>query len=177
MNNELQTMNKVRPGFTLTELTVTSAIAVIIILAVGIALAGTMRGWQTTYDRVYSDVTTESYAARRAFDATIRKACRQRVSIDSSGEWVEVYFFADYQSSYADRYAIFKVSGEQLLREEGSADATGKKTGVLNTITVCSNVQSCIFKSYGRSVQMILTLDNGQGQKSTIVTSAVLHNP
>ena len=175
MNNELQTMNKVRPGFTLTELTVTSAIAVIIILAVGIALAGTMRGWQTTYDRVYSDVTTESYAARRAFDATIRKACRYRVSIDSSGE-LTVYFFADYPSTYADRYARFYVTGEQLLREEGSADATGKKTGVLNTTTVASNVQSCVFKSYGRSVQMILTLNNGT-QSATVVTSAVLHNP
>ena len=184
MNNELQTMNKVRRGFTLIELMVTSVMAVIIILAVGIALAGNIRGWQTTYDRVYSDVVTDSYAARRAFDATIRKACRYRVSIGDSGKELTVYFFADDSSTYPDRYAWFHVAvaDGRLLREEGSVDAAGNKTGVvLSTMTVASNVKpgGCVFKWHGdRAIQMILTLvNNEQGQKSTIVTSAVLHNP
>lgn len=166
----------IRRGFTLTELTVTSVIAVIIILAVGIALAGTMRGWQTTYDRVHSSVTRDSYAAKRAFDAVIRKSCRQNFLLGEGGEWLEVYYYASYSSPFADRYARFFVDNGVLKLEEGIRDTAGNKQSVISTVTVCSDVHSCVFKSYGRSIQMMLSLDSGT-QRATVVSSAVLHNP
>ena len=45
---------------------------------------------------------------------------------------------------------------------------------VLNTL--CNNVSDCIFTSSGRSIQMILTLDD-QTHTLTTTSSAFMHNP
>jgi hypothetical protein len=153
---------------------VTTLIGLIVILAVGIALAGSIQGWQTSYDRVYSSVNTDSYTAKRAFDAVIRKSCRQRYLLDPSGQWLEVYYYASGTSTSADRYARFKLEGDKLMLYLGPEP--------LSTVTICSNVTGCNFKVDGRSVQMLLKLDSGTQtgqprQTATVVTSAVLHNP
>ena len=167
----------VRRGLTLTELMVTTIIGLIVILAVGIALAGNIQGWQTTYGRVYSSVNTDSYTVKRAFDAVIRKSCRQKFLLGEGGESLEVYYPSPTcpTSLSADRYARFYLEGRELKLNHGSIDASGNKTES-GTAIVCSNVESCNFKVDGRSVQMLLTLDSGT-QTATIVTSAVLHNP
>jgi len=158
-------------GLTLIELMVASAIAVIVVFGIAIVLADSHRGWQAMYNRIYSDVTTDSHVARRMFDAVIRKSSSQGFVLDAGGASVETYYYSDPNVSAVDRYAKFFVTGDQLYFEYGQLDP--KET--LGLETVCSNVASCVFRGSGRSLQMFLTLDNGS-QRMTTVTSAVMHN-
>jgi hypothetical protein len=129
---------------------------------------------------VYSSVNTDSYAVKRAFDAVIRKSCRQGVSLDPAGKWVEVCYYspsAPSTSNRPDRYTRFYLEDRELKLKHGSLDASGNKTES-GTAILCSNVDNCNFKVDVNSVQMLLTLnDDKLGQTATIVTSAVLHNP
>ena len=66
---------------------------------------------------------------------------------------------------------LFYTANGNLNVEYGQLDP--KET--LSTETVCGNVSGCMFKQLGRSIQMILKLDNGT-QTNTVVSSAVTHN-
>jgi len=158
-------------GFTLIELIIATAIMVIVVLAVGIALVDGQRGWSIQYDRIYSDVVTDGYVARRKFDAVMRTASRDKFLLDDAGSWVEVYYYANDYSTVVDRYARFYVANGNLNVEYGQLNPKVTQT----VETVCGNVSGCTFKQAGRSAQMILTLDNGE-QNSTVVSSAVTHN-
>ncbi len=158
-------------GFTLIELMIAIAIMVIVVLAIGVALVDGQRGWNYMYDRIYSDVVTDGYVARRKFDAVMRKASRDKFLLDPAGGWVEVYYYANDASTVVDRYARFYASGGKLNVEYGQLDP--KATDTIET--VCGNVSSCTFKQLGRSIQMILKLDNST-QKNTLITSAVTNN-
>ncbi len=158
-------------GFTLIELMIAIAIMVIVVLAIGVALVDGQRGWNYMYDRIYSDVVTDGYVARRKFDAVMRKASRDKFLLDPAGGWVEVYYYANDASTVVDRYARFYASGGKLNVEYGQLDP--KATDTIET--VCGNVSSCTFKQFGRSIQMILKLDNST-QKNTLITSAVTNN-
>jgi len=158
-------------GFTLIELLTAIAIMVIVILAIGVALVDGQRGWNYMYNRIHSDVVTDGYVARRKFDAVLRKASRDKFLLDPAGGWVEVYYYANDASTVVDRYARFYVSGGKLNVEYGQLNP--KATDSIET--VCGNVSSCRFVQLGRSVQMILKLDNGT-QKNTLITSAVTNN-
>ena len=159
-------------GFTIIELIIAMAIIVIVVLAIGIALVDGQRGWSILYNRIYSDVVTDGYVARKKFDVVIRRASGERFSLDNAGSsWVEVYYYASGSSPIVDRYARFYVAGGNLYVEYGQLSP---KT-TLSVETVCGNVSSCVFKQAGKSVQMILKLDDGE-QDNTIVCSAVLHN-
>ena len=180
MNNERGAMNKksklkVRPGFTLTELAVTMVITIVVMLAIGITLAGSVRGWQTAYGRAFSDVAMESYSARRAFDSIIRKACRQVLPNPfppEGSDWVEVHYYSTYLSGFPDRYARFYLEDGKLKLDYGIIGAPR-----LGTTIVCSSVDSCVFNNGpGRSIEMLVKLNNGT-QSATIVSSAVMHNP
>ncbi len=167
------TKNKltVQPGFTIVELMIAMIFAAILISGIGIILADSQRGWQTMYNRIYSDVVTDSYVARKQFDAVMRKASRENFLLDSAGNWIEVYYYADSGSTVIDRYARFFEANGDLNVEYGKLNP--RET--LSIQTVCSNVSSCVFKAAGRSAQMILTLDNGS-QTATVASSAVMHN-
>jgi prepilin-type N-terminal cleavage/methylation domain-containing protein len=158
-------------GFTLTELIIAMAIMLIVVLAIGMALVDGQRGWRIQYDRIYSDVITDGYVARRKFDTVMRTASRDRFLLDDAGSWVEVYYYANDDSAVVDRYARFYVANGNLNVEYGQLDP--KET--LSVETVCGDVSSCTFEQLGRSIQMILTLDNGT-QTNTIISSAVTHN-
>jgi prepilin-type N-terminal cleavage/methylation domain-containing protein len=160
-------------GFTLIELLTAVAIMVIVILAIGMALVDGQRGWNYMYNRIYSDVVTDGYIARKKFDAVMRKASREKFLIDPAGGWVEVYYYASDASTVVDRYARFYYAsdGNKLNVEYGKLDP--KATDSIET--VCGNVSSCTFVQLGRSIQMILKLDNGT-QKNTLITSAVTNN-
>lgn len=158
-------------GFTLIELMIAIAIMVIVVLAIGIALVDGQRGWNYMYDRIYSDVVTDGYVARRKFDAVLRKASRDKFLLDPAGGWVEVYYYANDASTVVDRYARFYASGGKLNVEYGLYP--NKET--LSVETVCGNVSGCTFVQLGRSIQMILKLDNGT-QTNTVITSAVTNN-
>ena len=160
-------------GFTLIELLTAIAIMFIVILAIGVALVDGQRGWNYMYNRIHSDVVTDGYVARRKFDAVLRKASRDKFLLDPAGGWVEVYYYANDASTVVDRYARFYYAsdGNKLNVEYGLYP--NKET--LSVETVCGNVSSCTFEQLGRSVQMILKLDNGT-QKNTLITSAVTNN-
>ena len=158
-------------GFTLIELMIAMAVTIIVVLAIGIALVDGQRGWNIQYDRIYSDVVTDGYVARRKFDAVMRTASRDKLLFDDAGSWVEVYYYADDTSTVVDRYARFYAANGQLSIEHGSL----AHREILTTSIICGNVQGCVFKAAGRSAQMILTLDNGS-QTANVVSSAVMHN-
>ena len=171
---------RLRCGFTLTELMVTMLIALIVVLAVGTVIADGVRGWQKTYEQVYTGVRDNSFIARKTFDRVIRNATRHMYSIADDGSWVEVYYHSVSSAPIVDRYARFKVNRRALILERGTftpGDAGSKSP--LTYQKICPNVESCIFKAdtlnSGRSIQMILSLDNG-AQDLVVVTSAVMHN-
>ncbi len=158
-------------GFTLVELIIAMTITLIVVLAIGLALVDGQRGWNIQYDRIYSDVITDGYVARRKFDAVMRTASRENFLLDDAGSWVEVYYYANDDSAVVDRYARFYTADGNLNVEYGQLNP--KVT--LTIETVCGNVSSCTFEQLGRSIQMICTLDNGT-RTNTVISSAVTHN-
>jgi len=158
-------------GFSLLELMMATTLACIVVVGIGVVLVDSQRGWNTMYTRTYSDVVTDAHVARKTFDRVVRNASSQGVLLDDYGNWVEVYCYSDPNSSVVDRYTRFISSNSQLTVEYGVVEP--RQT--LNTETLCENVSSCVFKSAGNSVQMVLTLDDGS-QNATIVASAVTHN-
>jgi len=154
------------------ELVVATVISLIVILCVGIVLAGSHNDWNKMYSRVYDDIVTGSYNARSAFDSTIRMASRGKLILDEDdGSWLEVYYYNDSSSTSVDRYARFYESDGDLNIDYGTLNPKA----TLSTSTVCSNVSDCVFKATGRSAQMILTLDDGT-RTACVVSSAVLNN-
>ena len=160
-----------RKGFSLLELMMATTLACIVVVGVGVVLVDSQRGWNAMYTRTYSDVVTDAHVARRRFDSVVRNASSQGVLLDDYGNWVEVYYYSDPNSSIVDRYTRFISSNSQLTVEYGVVEP--RQT--LNTEILCENVSSCVFKLAGNSVQMVLTLDDGS-QNTTIVASAVTHN-
>ncbi len=160
-----------RKGFTLIELTIATGLASIVIGGVGMLVVDSQRGWNKMYNRTYSGVITDSHVARRTFDRVVRNASNQGISLADDGSWVEVYYYGDPNSTIVDRYARFISSNSQLFIEDGVLEP--RQTS--STETICGNVSSCVFKTFGSSVQMICTLDNGS-ENTTIVASAIPHN-
>jgi prepilin-type N-terminal cleavage/methylation domain-containing protein len=168
-------MVKKRPtasrGFTLVELIIAMAALLIVVLTIGMGLVHSQRNWSVQYDRIYADVVTEGYVARRKFDAVMRKASREKLLLDDAGSWVEVHYYADEDSAVVDRYARFYAADRNLDVEYGQLNP--RET--LSVETVCGNVSGLTFEQVGRSIQMILTLDDGT-RTNTVISSAVTHN-
>ena len=162
-------------GFTLIELAVVTAMSTIVIFGIGVVLVDSQRGWHRMYNRVYSDVVTDSYVARKAFDAVVRKSSIKRYELGSNGEFVEVYYYQNLNSTRIDRYARFYTNGEELMVNHGGLDATGNKEGNPSTMTLAHNVEAVYFSVAGNCVQMILMLDNDR-ETMTVTCSAVRHN-
>ena len=160
-----------RRGFTLIGLMIAAVLVLIPIFAIGVVLVDNQRGWQAMYNRVYSDVATDSYVAGKVFDATVRKASWEKLLLDDAGNWIEVYYYQDADSTVVDRYVRFYEADGQLNVKYGRLNP--RET--LTIQTLCRDVSGCVFKRTGRSAQMILTLDNGS-QTVTVVSSAVMHN-
>lgn len=158
-------------GFTLVELVITAAILSIVALAIGVVIVDGQTSWNVMYDRVNSDVVTDGYVARTKFDAVMRKASSEKLLLGDSGGSVEVYYYADDSSTVPDRYARFYTADGDLNLECGQRDPRTTQS----VETVCGNVSACTFTQVGRSVQMILILDNGT-QTNTVVSSAVAQN-
>jgi hypothetical protein len=160
-----------RKGLTLTELIIAVTVSTVVAIVAGVVLVDGHRCWARMYSRTYSDVATDTYVARKTFDAVVRKASRQRHLLDEAGKWVEVYYHASDASTVPDCYARFFLSGDRLCLEDGRLNP--RETSSVKT--VCKNVSNCTFKAAGRSVQMILTLDD-RTQTATVTASAVMHN-
>jgi len=158
-------------GFTLIGLMIATTLVLIPLFGISVVLVDNQRGWHDMYNRIHSDVVADGYIARKVFDAAIRKASWERLSLDDAGNWVEVRYYRDADSTVVDRYVRFYEIDERLNLEYGRLNP--RET--LTTQTICENVSGCVFKRTGRSAQMILTLDNGS-RTVTVASSAVMHN-
>jgi hypothetical protein len=164
-------MTNKRSGVTLIELMVAAAMSVIVMFGVAVMFYNGQKGWNNMYGRIYSDVVTNSYTAKKMFDTVVRKASIDGYVIDEAAPSLEVHYYNDPNSPVVDRYGIFYREENNLYFDYGILNPREK----LGTVTMCGNVSDCAFQQMGRSMQMVLTLDNGS-QKITTVTSAVMHN-
>lgn len=172
----MNTIKAKAKGFTLTEQAVTIVMATIVVGGIGLVLADSQRGWNRMYTRVHGDVVTDAYVARKTFDFICRKSTITKGQLGSSGEFLEVYYYQDPNTSAElDRYARFYVAGEDLLVDHGLFDPGTGNTSISNTVKVAQNVKAAIFSAKGTCVQMVLRLDNDK-EFMTLCCSAVRHN-
>jgi hypothetical protein len=169
--------NNNRIGFSVAEMVISMALTAIALLAVTSVLSNTQNSWNLMYNRAFSEVVTGGHTAKRIFDTIIRKSSTKELSIDTLGTWVEVHYYDNDASTFLDRYAKFYRSGLNLCLEWGwlNPGDTTHPRGVSGTDVICSNVTTCIFKQSGKSVHMMLTIDNGS-QHLSIGSSETLHN-
>ncbi len=168
-------------GFTLIELMATIAMATIVILGIGVVLVDSYRGWNRMYDRVFSDVVTDSYVARKAFDAVVRKASVKQPGDVSAAESVELYYYQNTDPNLSpnlDRSARFTIAGNELQVVYGSGKlvaGTWQVTSASSPMTLARNVTYGSFFITGACVRMVLKLDNGS-ETMTVTCSPVRHN-
>ncbi len=175
--NQNNNDNNNHSGFTLMEVIVAILLLSIFVLAASGVLLDSQRGWNSMYDRTFSEVMTASHTAKRVFEATVRKSSVSELSIDTSGKWVEVHYYDDDTSTFLDCYARFYYSGTKLYVERGWLNPSNPSNprGILSTSIVCENVSNCIFKRSGKYVYMMITLNDGS-HSIVVGSSAILHN-
>lgn len=178
-----------KSGFTLVELMVTVLIASVVLISIGAALVDAHRGYRTTFDRVYGDVTTQAYTSRINFDRICRKSSWYYVNTDGTGQWKDelyVHYYSDGNTTKAtadpvpDRYAHFYTTeGNVLKMDQGPYDASSMSPYGTADSTEDLAVNATIAKfcqpPSSNSIQMILTLDDGR-QGLTVTCSSVRHN-
>ena len=162
---------KAPQGFTLVEVMLSTVIMMIVMLGIGAVIVDGQSSWNAMYGRLHSDVVTDGYVARKKFESVVREASDERFVLGSGGSWIEIYSYADDSSIVVDRYARLGVADGNLNYEYGQLNPRE----ALRVETLCTNVSECTFELVGRSIQMILTLDNGT-HTNTIVSSAVAQN-
>ena len=170
---------KNKHAFTLIEMIQALILSAIVILGIGVLLYDSQKGWNVMYERVYGDVSIESYAARKAFDSICRKSSVNRYTLGGDNEYVEVYYYDDGSTStMPDRYARFYTAASQLFVEHGDLQE-GTYTpdpGIESTLArLAGNITSGKFFVSGTCVQMILSVDDGTNS-TVVMTSAVRHN-
>ena len=166
--------SKIRTGFTIVELMVTVLLSMIILLAIAVVLVHSQQGWKKMYSRIYSDVVTDAYCARTAFDSIVRKATIKSHLTD--GTYLEVYYYEDLNSINPDRYAQFYLSNGDLDIAFGYLQAgTFNKQPSSEIKKIASNVTSCTFSTDGTCAKMDLTLSNNK-ESMALLCSATMHN-
>lgn len=164
-----------RKALTLVELMVTMAIALIVILSVGLVLVDSQKGWNRMYDRVYGDIVTDGYVARKTFDAVVRKSSIKRADFVSSNDFY-AYYYQDQASTKLDRYARFYTRENQLLVDYGQLDDSENRLNAYSTVVLARNVKTAYFANPpGTSIQMIIELDDGR-LAMTVTCTANRHN-
>jgi hypothetical protein len=166
---------KKRTGLTLVELMLVAAMGVIVVFSTGIVLVDNQRGWTNTYNRVNSGPVVDGYTAKSAFDAVVRKSSIEaRIpEVGFDGEYVELYFYSSIDSTTPDQYARFYVTDDEALNVaygELSEDGEVQEEG--SVLTLAEDVTYAFFTVNGRSVQMMLNLDNDK-QALELKTSAI----
>ncbi|MHC4266326.1 MAG: hypothetical protein ACYSUK_10395 [Planctomycetota bacterium] len=154
---------KKRAGLTLVELVLVAAMGVIVVFSTGVVLVDNQRGWTNTYNRVNSGPIVDGYTAKSAFDAVVRKSSIEaripEVGFDS--EYVELYFYSSIKSTTPDQYARFYVSDDDTLNVAyGEMSEDGEIQEEDSVVTLAEDVTYAYFTVNGRSVQMMLNLDD-----------------
>jgi hypothetical protein len=166
---------KKRAGLTLVELVLVAAMGVIVVFSTGVVLVDNQRGWTNTYHRVNSGPVIDGYTAKSAFDAVVRKSSIEarapEVGIDN--DYVELYYYDSIGSTSPDRYARFYVSDDDSLNVAyGALSEDGVVQEEDSVVTLAEDVTYVYFTVNGRSVQMMLNLDDGK-QVLELRTSAI----
>lgn len=163
-------------GLTIIELMISMLASSIMVLAAGAVLFHGHRGWAMLYRRATSEVVSDAYAARGAFDAAVRKSTYRKSVVGVGDDSVEVYYYASLTSTALDRYANFHLSGSELRVSHGPLEAgTFNALSPTHTVTLARNVTAGRFAAQGSAVRMHVVLDNGT-ESLTVDTSAVRHN-
>jgi type II secretory pathway pseudopilin PulG len=166
--------NKMRHrGFTIVEVMAATVMSSIVIFGIALLLADSQKGWNNTYNHVYSQLVSDSYAAQKSFEGVIRKGSKTHVTRGVNNDWVEIQYYKTDDSTALDGYARFTYSQNEnnLSLEHGNLSPRA----TTSTETICENVDSCLFTQVGSSVHMSLTLDNGNRSLS-VMGCAVLSN-
>ncbi|MBE0535342.1 MAG: prepilin-type N-terminal cleavage/methylation domain-containing protein [Phycisphaerae bacterium] len=184
-------------GFTLVELMASILISSVLMVAIGGVVANSHRQWNRMYRRVYGDPVVDAEIARRAFEATARRATHRQCLVDPTGQSITLFYYSDRVVAVVDRYAWFYVSGGQLCVEHGAPavdGVTGRyiRGAVQGTVVLARNVVYHHFwqgddyvidfagggSQYGNTVRMVLTLDDASDgqQPLSITVSATRHN-
>jgi prepilin-type N-terminal cleavage/methylation domain-containing protein len=173
-------------GFTLTEMAAAMLIMTIVVLGMGVTFVDSSKGWTRMYDRAYEGVVGDAFAARRAFDAVVRRSVTDVCRLSADGRSIVVFYYADSGSTAVDRYARFFLQGDELRVEYGvihSAVALVNEYGhwgaehysVSSGITLAQSVTDVNFSVNGACARMILKLDDGT-VSMTVSSSANRHN-
>ena len=168
--------NTRKQGLTLTEMVVAMTIATIVMLGLVGVLADNQKGWQMMYNRAYSDVVTDAYATRKAFDKIVRSASSGRHEVDDAGQFVELYYYDSDASAKPDRYVRLYTADRELLANFGQIDPDTYETlSSLRTQTLARNVDSVAFSMFGRNVKLVMNLNN-DSETLTMTCSASRYN-
>jgi len=173
----MRNKNQKRYGLTLMELAMTILMTSITIIAVGIVMLDSHRGWLDSYAKVHGGAANDAAMAQVAFDKVVRRAsCSkyQMVGLDD----LTVYCYEDWQNSTdLDRYARFYRSLDnpsEFYVEHGILQSDGTTEKVSN-VRLCTTVTDVEFKPTSGGVEMKLALDDGR-ETTAVLTTAILHN-
>ncbi|MBE0538039.1 MAG: hypothetical protein IH624_20445 [Phycisphaerae bacterium] len=137
MNNwkdrAIRAKTSARTAFTLVELMAALLAGAVLLLALAGLIASGHRQWRGMYNRVYSDIVTDGYAAREAFDVVARKATFRKCvvgghediespTLTNVGQSLLLFYYSSEAAPQLDRYAWFYWSraGRELKVQYGA---------------------------------------------------------
>ena len=169
--------NRKRQGLTLTELAVTILITSFVVMAVGMIMLDSHRGWLDSNAKIHGGAANDAAMVQVAFDKIVRKASRSKYVMSGLDD-LTVYYYEDWlNSTYLDRYARFYRStnnASEFYVEHGTIKADGT-TQKLSDVQLCTTVTDAEFGPTSGGVEMKLVLDDGR-ETTTVLTTAILHN-
>ena len=163
-------------GFTVVELMLTIAIALMLVGSVGYFIVDSQKSWTRAYERVNHGVTADGLVARKTFETACRKASMRSALVDPDGKFIELYYYQDASSAKLDQYARFYLHGSDLRVDYGSlVSGTFKLSTASRTLPLAQDVKSVNFTVDGAAVRMVLNLDDGNDQVQ-LTCSSIRHN-
>ena len=169
--------NHKRQGLTLAELMVTILITSIIVMAIGVIMVDSHRGWLDCYAKIQGGAVNDAAMAQTAFDRIVRNASRTKYLLIGPDDLTVYYYDNWLDSDYLDRYARFYRATSkptEFYVEHGTIAEDGI-TQVLSTVLLCTTVTDVEFKGTNGGIEMKLALNDGR-ESTTLLTTAILHN-
>jgi len=160
------------------EMTLSLVIVSVLILAVGGVISDSYANWDDMYDRIFGTVPESIVKIQRDFNVNCRRATLRNVYLSADRRTLIVYQFADRinPSYWPDRYVQYYLDGTTFRSEYGELNAAAlTKKNTIHTDVICENVQYLSFSVQGLSVQLCITINDGQ-TKRTFAWAAVRHN-
>ncbi|MHC5083046.1 MAG: PulJ/GspJ family protein [Planctomycetota bacterium] len=165
-------------GFTLVELLTTIVICSIVVLAAGVMLVDSHRGWLDSYAKVHGGAANDAKMVQTAFERIIRKSSRSKYLFDGQDDLTVYYYKHWLNSTELDRYARFYRSSDnpsEMYLVHGVINDDDDDDGVLSRVRLASHVTDLEFLPTSGGVEIKLALDDGR-EVTTVMTTAILHN-